>query len=153
MNIPRSAGLSQEAKDLILSLCTSHDTRIGANGTEEIKQHAFFHSVDFSASLRSKEAPYKPSILFETDTSNFDPIDPDKLRAEEDNNEAEDDNNRDYHGFYEFTFRRFFDDAGHPYTTPVSMPANNTGGGYTPAGSGGRQTTDDNENPSGPVYV
>ena len=35
MNIPRSAGLSQEAKDLILSLCTSHDTRIGAKGTEE----------------------------------------------------------------------------------------------------------------------
>lgn len=139
LSIPRSAGLSQEAKDLILSLCTSHDARIGANGTEEIKQHAFFQSVDFSSSLRSREAPYKPSILFDTDTSNFDPIDPDKLRNDDDNNE--DDDNNDYHGFYEFTFRRFFDDAGHPYTTPAIMPSYSS------------RQTDDNENPSGPVYV
>jgi hypothetical protein len=37
MCIPRSAGLSQEAKDLTLSLCTSHDRRLGRNGVDEIK--------------------------------------------------------------------------------------------------------------------
>ena len=140
MHIPSSAGLSPESKDLIFSLCTAPDRRIGANGTDEIKKHRFFSSVEFTAGLRSKEAPYKPSILFDTDTSNFDPIDPDKLRNDDENNEM-DENNRDYHGFYEFTFRRFFDDAGHPYPTSSSSSS------YT------RQTTDDNENPSGPVYV
>merc|ERR1740128_727856 len=141
MCIPRSAGLSQESKDLILSLCTAPDQRIGVNGTDEIKQHAFFNSVDFSSGLRSKEAPYKPSILFDTDTSNFDPIDPEKLRNDDDNN-LDDNEDRDYHGFYEFTFRRFFDDAGHPYTAPASSSST------YPA------QTDDNENPaSGPVYV
>ena len=148
MCIPRSAGLSQESKDLILSLCTAPDQRIGVNGTEEIKQHAFFNSVDFSSGLRSKEAPYKPSILFDTDTSNFDPIDPEKLRNDDDNN-LDDNEDRDYHGFYEFTFRRFFDDAGHPYTAPASSAST-----YPAQTASYPAQTDDNENPaSGPVYV
>lgn len=41
MCIPRSAGLSQESKDLILSLCTSHDRRLGRNGTDEIKNQVW----------------------------------------------------------------------------------------------------------------
>ena len=51
--------------------------------------------------------------MFETDTSNFDPIDPERLRCSEDNDNAEG-MEKDYHNFYEFTFRRFFDDGGHP---------------------------------------
>lgn len=143
MSIPRSAGLSPESRDLILSLCTSDDRRIGRNGSDEIKTHPFFSNIDFTSLLRSGEAPYKPSIKFDTDTSNFDPIDPEKLRPEED--DENDEINRDYHGFYEFTFRRFFDDHGHP----VYTPGNSSGSG----GSSHRQPTDDNENPSGPVYV
>ena len=106
---------------------------------------AFFKNIDFSSSLRSREAPYKPSILYDTDTSNFDPIDPDKLRNDDDKMTEEDDNNRDYHGFYEFTFRRFFDDGGHPYSSPTNVTSNQM--------MMTRQQTDDNENPSGPVYV
>ena len=141
MTIPRSAGLSQESRDLILSLCTSDDRRLGRNGSEQIKQHPFFSSIDYSVSLRSREAPYKPSIKYDTDTSNFDPIDPVKLRNDE---EVEDDaeNNSDYHGFYEFTFRRFFDDGGHPVYNP--------GGSQVVMRTG---SCDDNENPQGPVYV
>merc|ERR1712158_100544 len=115
MSIPRESGLSQEARDLIFSLCTSDDRRIGKNGSDDIK--------------------------YQTDTSNFDPIDPDKLRPEnEERSESDEDINRDYHGFYEFTFRRFFDD-GHPVYNSGAPSSSNT------------RITDDNENPSGPVYV
>jgi len=140
MVVPRSADVSAEATDLILSLCTSPDRRSRA---DQIKKHSFFKSVDFSTNLRSREAPYKPQIMFDTDTSNFDPIDPEKLRNE-DEKDVEGAADEDYHGFYEFTFRRFFDDAGHPYITTPST----TGAGYNT-----RTSTDDNENPSGPVYV
>jgi len=143
MAIPRSAGLSQESRDLIMSLCTSADRRIGRNGSDEIKTHPYFNDIDFNTQLRTRVAPYKPSIKFDTDTSNFDPIDPEKLRPDEESN-SDDENNRDYHGFYEFTFRRFFDDGGHPVYTP--------GTNSSSTGAAMRQT-DDNENPSGPVYV
>jgi len=141
MSIPRESGLSQEARDLIFSLCTSDDRRIGKNGSDDIKSHPFFANIDFSSALRTKQAPYKPTIKYETDTSNFDPIDPDKLRPDDERSESDEDINRDYHGFYEFTFRRFFDD-GHPvYNSGAQSSSNNT------------RITDDNENPSGPVYV
>jgi len=156
MCVPRSAGLSPEATDLILALCTSHDRRVGSHGTDEIKRHPFFKSVDFSTSIRLEEAPYKPSILFDTDTSNFDPIDPDKLRndVDEQHTSEEDDNNRDYHGFYEFTFRRFFDDAGHPYTPPTNTSVAAAAAAASSANSHtSGYVADDNENPSGPVYV
>ena len=142
LRIPSSAGLSNESRALILSLCTSDQQRLGKNGSDEIKNHAFFRGTDFSVSLRSKQAPYKPEIKHLEDTSNFDPIDPDKLRPDEEMFNDED-NNRDYHGFYEFTFRRFFDDAGHPVFSPGPNALRSM-----------RQTEmDNNENPSGPVYV
>ena len=139
MSIPRDAGLSEPSRHLIFSLCTSDDRRIGKNGSDDIKKHPFFANIDFNSALRAKKAPYKPTIKYETDTSNFDPIDPERLKPENEESHSDDDINRDYHGFYEFTFRRFFDD-GHPVYN----------GG--PQGTSAR-ITDDNENPSGPVYV
>ena len=95
MSIPRESGLSQEARDLIFSLCTrwlfswlfllilvelgsilaflvfslflhwrfsSDDRRIGKNGSDDIKSHPFFANIDFSSALRTKQAPYKPTI-------------------------------------------------------------------------------------------
>ena len=91
-----------------------------------------------------KEAPHKPKIKFAEDTSNFDPIDEGKLRPDEDIINEED-SNSSYHGFYEFTFRRFFDDAGQPVLD------------YGPNAKRSMAMRpidiDDNENPSGPVYV
>ncbi|KAK3857347.1 hypothetical protein Pcinc_036399 [Petrolisthes cinctipes] len=112
LRIPKDAKLSPEAKDLILSLCTHPEQRLGRNGAQEVKDHPFIESLDFEGGLRKQQALYLPKIKHPTDTSNFDAIDPDKLRPSEPN-ESEDDwvnnSNQPLHAFFEFTFRRFFD--------------------------------------------
>ena len=70
--------------------------RLGKNGSDEIKNHEFFRGINFK-----KEA----LVIFAEDTSNFDPIDEGKLRPDRNSN-------------YEFTFRRFFDDACQPVFLP-----------------------------------
>ncbi|KAM3602798.1 uncharacterized protein V6R79_010936 [Siganus canaliculatus] len=127
LHIPPTAKLSPEASDLIVKLCRGPEDRLGKNGADEIKAHPFFKAVDFSNDQRQQEAPYIPTIAHSTDTSNFDPVDPDKLWSHD--NDGEDNLNdtlngwfrngkHPEHAFYEFTFRRFFDDNGHPYSCP-----------------------------------
>ncbi|XP_041950997.1 serine/threonine-protein kinase LATS1 isoform X1 [Alosa sapidissima] len=135
LHIPPQAKLSPEASDLIVKLCRGPDDRLGKNGADEIKAHPFFRSVDFSTDLRQQQqpAPYVPKITHSTDTSNFDPVDPDKLWSSTgggDGTDADGNRNDDTlngwfrngkhpeHAFYEFTFRRFFDDNGYPYSCP-----------------------------------
>ncbi|KAJ8008972.1 hypothetical protein DPEC_G00083970 [Dallia pectoralis] len=126
--IPPQAKLSPEASDLIVKLCRGPEDRLGKNGADEIKAQPFFRDVDFSNDLRQmQQAPYIPTIAHCTDTSNFDPVDPDKLWSSDNKGEG---NHNDTlngwfkngkhpeHAFYEFTFRRFFDDNGHPYSCP-----------------------------------
>ncbi|XP_017769489.1 PREDICTED: serine/threonine-protein kinase Warts [Nicrophorus vespilloides] len=136
LNVPKEPNLSKESQDLILKLCCSADKRIGKNASE-VKSHAFFKDIDFDKGLRKQKAPHIPKIEYATDTSNFDPIDPDKLR----NSNSMDSTNSDdlqmtsepFHGFFEFTFRRFFDDGGAvPFNRSINL--------------------DDNDN-QGPVYV
>lgn len=113
LRIPPQAKLSKESSDLILNLCKGEDIRLGKN-VEDIKNHPFFRATDWTVDLRSQKAPYEPRIIHATDTSNFDPIDPDKLR--DSTSDADDsfgeffENKPFHHGFFEFTFRRFFDD-------------------------------------------
>ncbi|XP_035630591.1 serine/threonine-protein kinase LATS1-like isoform X1 [Oncorhynchus keta] len=128
LHIPPQAKLSPEASDLIIKLCRGPEDRLGKNGADEIKVQPFFKTIDFSSDLRQMQpAPYVPTIAHCTDTSNFDPVDPDKLWSRD--NEAEGKHNdtlngwfkngkHPEHAFYEFTFRRFFDDNGHPYSCP-----------------------------------
>lgn len=135
LHVPEAAKLSIESKDLILQLCSGQETRLGKDA-EEVKSHPFLQGIDFDKGLRRQVAPYIPRIEYPTDTSNFDPVDPDKLRnsdSSDSNNTDETLDNSSYHGFFEFTFRRFFDDGG--------------GSQYT-----NRINLDDNEN-QGPVYV
>lgn len=111
LHIPPQANLTHDASDLILRLCASADRRLGKNGSNEVKAHPFFKGVDFSLDLRQQKAPYIPKIDHPTDTSNFDPIDPEKLRnSSSDSFDFNSDTGKSFHGFYEFTFRRFFTD-------------------------------------------
>ncbi|KAF9420450.1 hypothetical protein HW555_003372, partial [Spodoptera exigua] len=133
LHIPDAAKLSPESKDLILQLCSGQETRLGKDANE-VKNHPFLHGIDFDKGLRRQVAPYIPRIDYATDTSNFDPVDPDKLRnsGSSDSNKSDSellDNGKTFHGFFEFTFRRFFDDG---YTNKINL--------------------DDNDN-QGPVYV
>ncbi|XP_072217825.1 serine/threonine-protein kinase LATS1 [Leuresthes tenuis] len=125
LHIPPQAKLSPEASDLIVKLCRGPEDRLGKSVADEIKAHPFFKSIDFSSDLRQQVAPYIPTIAHSTDTSNFDPVDPDKLRSSDGENNHNDTLNcwfrngkHPEHAFYEFTFRRFFDDNGHPYSCP-----------------------------------
>ncbi|CAL8317477.1 unnamed protein product [Merluccius merluccius] len=129
LHIPAQAKLSAEASDLIVKLCRGPEDRLGKDGADEIKEQAFFATVDFSSDLRQQRAPYVPTIAHCTDTSNFDPVDPDKLWSGGSDGDGEGNHNdtlagwfrngkHPEHAFYEFTFRRFFDDNGHPYSCP-----------------------------------
>ena len=53
-------------------ICDSSD-RLGRNGAQEIKNHAFFRGV-FSTELRSIRAPFEPKLSSNVDVSYF-PID------------------------------------------------------------------------------
>lgn len=94
-------------------MCRNEDERLGKN-VDEIKSHQFLNHIDWAKELRSQQAPFEPKIIHPTDTSNFDPIDPDKLRDDSANDdsfsEVIDSSKPFHHGFFEFTFRRFFDD-------------------------------------------
>ncbi|XP_015793229.1 serine/threonine-protein kinase LATS1 [Tetranychus urticae] len=135
LRIPIESELSRDATDLILKLCCGPEDRLGKNGADEIKKHAFFSSIDFDGGLRKQKAPYIPKIRYPTDTSNFDPIDPDKLHSSSSDSNGLLDCDDDYlngnnitengkhpeHAFFEFTFRRFFDDGGQAYPMKINL--------------------------------
>lgn len=113
MNIPREAELSSEAEDLILQLCTSANNRLGNGGVDDIKNHPFFHGIDWLM-IRRTPAYYVPQIRYPEDTSNFDPVEPERPQGSECESMTEiseggtKSRGSSHHAFYEFTFRRFF---------------------------------------------
>ncbi|KAI8792121.1 Serine/threonine-protein kinase lats1 [Biomphalaria glabrata] len=114
--------LSSSTRDLIVQLLQGPETRLGRNGATEVKDHQFFAGLNFEG-LRRQPAPFKPTIRYLTDTSNFDPVDPDKLRTNDSEGCKKVDSKLENgkhpeHAFFEFTFRRFFDDGGHPCSLP-----------------------------------
>ncbi|XP_041114752.1 serine/threonine-protein kinase LATS2-like [Polyodon spathula] len=124
LQIPPQVKLSQEAVDIISRLCCAAEERLGRNGTGEIKEHSFFEKVDFSSNLRTQPAPYLPKISHPMDTSNFDPVEEDSpWKDSGDSTKTWDTLGSSHskhpeHAFYEFTFRRFFDDNGCPFRYP-----------------------------------
>lgn len=120
--VPHCTNISPVTTDLIGQLLQGPEARLGRNGATEVKEHKFFTGVNFEG-LRRLPAPLKPTIKFLTDTSNFDPVDPDKLQANDSDgskkvNSKSENGKHPEHAFFEFTFRRFFDDGGHPCSVP-----------------------------------
>lgn len=128
LKIPREANLSQAATDLILRLCCGPEERLGVNGAAEIKAHPFFAGLNMDG-LRRQKPPYVPNIRYATDTSNFDPVDPGKLHNDSEEGkkmEKLENGKHPEHAFFEFTFRRFFDDGGHPCANAAEEPDSNS---------------------------
>uniref|UniRef100_A0A8C9DI84 non-specific serine/threonine protein kinase n=1 Tax=Prolemur simus TaxID=1328070 RepID=A0A8C9DI84_PROSS len=125
LHIPAQVKLSPEARDLITKLCCAADHRLGRDGADDLKAHVFFSAIDFSSDIRKQPAPYVPTISHPMDTSNFDPVDEESpwSDASEGSAKAWDtltspNSKHPEHAFYEFTFRRFFDDNGYPFRCP-----------------------------------
>lgn len=91
--------------------------------------HPFFEGTNFDC-LRRQQPPYIPNIKYATDTSNFDPVDPERLLNSdlEENKKIDKLENGKHpeHAFFEFTFRRFFDDGGHPCAPTIEDPGSNS---------------------------
>ncbi|XP_006002800.1 serine/threonine-protein kinase LATS2 isoform X1 [Latimeria chalumnae] len=127
LHIPPQVKLSTEATDLITNLCCAAEDRLGRNGADEIKAHPFFTSIDFSLDIRRQPAPYVPKISHAMDTSNFDPDEEDSPWNDSTDSAKTWDtltstnNKHPEHAFYEFTFRRFFDDNGYPFRCPKPL--------------------------------
>lgn len=56
---------------MLKKLITDADERLGRNGVEEIKAHAFFKGFDWD-NVRNTQAPYKPTVTSEISNENFD---------------------------------------------------------------------------------
>ncbi|XP_030642795.1 serine/threonine-protein kinase LATS2 [Chanos chanos] len=154
LQVPPQVKLSPEAVDIIGRLCCSAEERLGANGAGEIKAHPFFGPIDFSSNLRTQPAPYRPKISHPMDTSNFDPVEeeggPGAWSDSGDSTRAWDTlcsphSKHPEHAFYEFTFRRFFDDNGCPFRYPKPLEAPQDPPGSSGASSMGPEEEEEEE--------
>ncbi|XP_065342060.1 serine/threonine-protein kinase LATS1 isoform X2 [Cloeon dipterum] len=148
--IPEAAQLSPEASDLILKLCTSPEIRLGKNASE-VKAHPYFRGIEFNKDFRSQQAPFVPHLDNPADTSNFDEIDTDnKMRSScgGGSSDSDADLSKPFHGFFEFTFRRFFDDGGAGLAYPRLPPLK-----PSPDPDEQQQSQQQQSQPQGPVYV
>lgn len=48
LHIPEESRLSSASREIILHLCNGAENRLGRNGADEIKNHQFFKSIEFS---------------------------------------------------------------------------------------------------------
>jgi len=71
LKIPDDCKLSQNAINLIKSLLTDVDNRLGFNGANEIKCHPFFKGVDWD-NINSLRVPFVPEVSSDYDTRYFD---------------------------------------------------------------------------------
>lgn len=91
--------------------------------------------MDWGYGVRRKQAPYLPQISSPTDISNFDPVDESERMSSDEEAAAPVENapvphkqgRHPEHAFYEFTFRRFFDDGGNNYVSARRYSSDDSG--------------------------
>ncbi|XP_077325200.1 serine/threonine-protein kinase 38-like isoform X2 [Lithobates pipiens] len=102
---PPEVPISEKSKDLILRFCNDADNRIGANGIEEIKSHAFFEGVDWGH-IRERPAAITIEIKSIDDTSNFDEFPESDILQPVPNTTEPDYKSKDW-VFLNYTYKRF----------------------------------------------
>uniref|UniRef100_H3C5G4 Rho-associated protein kinase n=1 Tax=Tetraodon nigroviridis TaxID=99883 RepID=H3C5G4_TETNG len=80
---PEDVEMSSDARDLICAFLTDRKVRLGRNGVEDIKRHAFFQNNQWTFdNIRETVAPVVPELSSDIDTTNFEDIEDDKGKAE-----------------------------------------------------------------------
>lgn len=74
LNIPEESNLSPSARDILKRLLCGAENRLGVNGVQEIKNHAFFKGLDWDG-LRNRKSPFVPDVKEEDDCTRFDDFD------------------------------------------------------------------------------
>lgn len=137
LRIPHHSQVSTAARDLIVRFLSDPQERVGRNGADEIKHHPFFTSrIDWDVGIRNYVAPYKPKIMYEGDTSNFDPVPQSQVQKMYKQQPTQVmPKGHPEHAFYEFTFIRFAtSDKGADAKKPTITPSSH-GGSSSPSSS------------------
>lgn len=150
LHIPRHAVMSPAAADLILRFCCNPAERIGSNGAEQIKRHAFFSAIDWSVGIRNYEPPYIPKIMHDTDTTHFDPIPQSQLQRlqtpKHDMSSLPKD--QPLHAFYDWTFIRFYPERSGGQKKPTLTPSHHHHHHHSSSSSTGSERQQPNSPPT-----
>ena len=78
LNIRPEANISKEAEDILRKLINDPETRLGANGADEIKSHPFFKGIDWNRIKETLVPPFIPKLKNNYDTKYFDEFEEDE---------------------------------------------------------------------------
>ena len=78
LNIRPEANISKEAEDILRKLISDPETRLGANGADEIKNHPFFKGIDWNHIKETLIPPFIPELKNNYDTKYFDEFEEDE---------------------------------------------------------------------------
>ena len=78
LNIRPEANISKEAEDILRKLINDPETRLGTNGSDEIKNHPFFKGIDWNHIKETLVPPFIPELKNNYDTKYFDEFEEDE---------------------------------------------------------------------------
>ena len=78
LNIRSEANISREAEDILRKLINDPESRLGANGADEIKNHPFFKGIDWNHIKETLIPPFIPELKNNYDTKYFDEFEEDE---------------------------------------------------------------------------